>query len=128
MPSQILGIPRVLVTPRTLPPRSLLYSSRVMSTSAASRWLVMLCSTVRLKQLGHAVCEHAQRSLQHVSHCVGQERTGVLHLQVVVIEPNGLFYELTLAAAVSQWRVYFYHFLYFRRKPKSALFLLEFLP
>ena len=48
MPSQILGIPRVLVTSRTLPPRSLLYSSRVISTSAASRWLVMLCSTVRL--------------------------------------------------------------------------------
>ena len=70
----------------------------------------------------------AQRSLQHVSHCVGQERSGVLHLQVAVIEPNGLFYELTLAAAVSQWRVYFYHFLCFRRKPESVLFLLEFLP
>ena len=78
-----------------------------------------------------AGCVHLtrkKRSLQHVSHCVGQERTGVLHLQVAVIEPNGLFYELTLAAAVSQWRVYFYHFLYFRRKPKSVLFLLEFLP
>lgn len=78
-----------------------------------------------------AGCVHLtrkKRPFQHVSHCVGQEHSGVLHLQIAVIEPNGLFYELTLAAAVSQWRVYFYHFLRFRRKPKSVLFLLEFLP
>ena len=68
------------------------------------------------------VCEHAQRTFQHVHNGVGQERSGVLHLQVAVIEPNGLFYELTLAAAVSQWRVYFYHFLCFRRKPKKRTF------
>ena len=74
------------------------------------------------QQLGHAVCEHAQRSLQHVSHCVGQERSGVLHLQVAVIEPNGLLYELTLAAAVAQSHVRFDHFLRFRREPKSVLF------
>lgn len=129
MPSQILGTPRVLVTSRTLPPRSLLYSSRVISTVGGQQVVgdVVLHGQVE-QQLCHAVCGHAQRSLQHVSHCVGQERTGVLHLQVAVIEPNGLFYELTLAAAVSQWRVYFYHFLCFRRKPKSVLFLLEFLP
>ena len=51
-----------------------------------------------------------------------------MKIRIAVIEPNSLFYELTLAAAVSQWRVYSYHFICFRRKPKSALFLLEFLP
>ena len=74
------------------------------------------------QQLGHTVCEHAQRTFQHIRHCVWQERTGVLHLQVAIVEPNRLLHELTLAAAVSQRRVYFYHFLCFRREPKSVLF------
>ena len=110
-----------------------------LADAAAAQLVVLLASHVHVcrqqmvgdivlhgqveQQLGHAVCEDAQRTFQHVRHCVGQERSGVLHLQVAVIEPNSLFYELTLAAAVSQWRVYSYHFLCFRRKPKSALFL-----
>ena len=62
---------------------------------------IVLDSQVK-QQLGHAVCEHAQRPLQNVSHRVGQKRTGILCLQVAIIEPNGLLYELALAAAVAQ--------------------------
>ena len=68
-----------------------------LADAAAAQLVILLASHVHVcrqqmvgdfvlhgqveQQLGHAVCEHAQRSLQHVSHCVGQERSGVLHLQ-----------------------------------------------
>ena len=71
-----------------------------LADTAAAHFVVFLASHVHVggqqvvgdvvlhgqveQQLCHAVCEHAQRSLRHVSHCVGQERTGVLHLQVAV--------------------------------------------
>ena len=44
-------LPWVEATSRTLLPRILLYSSRVMSMSPPSRWLVMLCSTTSLNSI-----------------------------------------------------------------------------
>ena len=44
-----------------------------------------------------------------------QNAGAFLHLQVAIVEPNRLLHELTLAAAVSQRRVYFYNFHFFSR-------------
>ena len=89
----------------------------------------MVCHVVLYHQLeqqsAQPVAEHAQRSFQHLLHCMGQVCTCFICVNITVIESYCLFNEFTLAAAIVQMGIYFHHLFCRICKPKCVFSLVR---